>query len=205
MPYVYTAAVEASETGISVMRPMVMEFPDERTCDYLDRQYMFGDSLLVAPVFEKEGSVSYYLPDGEWTNIISNKKYIGGKWIEEKHDYMSIPLLARENSIIPFGENKKVPDYDYSNNIEFHLFEIRDNADICKVFCDNNGEKVIKIMVKKEDSKVKVEVDSINDKWKVILRGIHNVNEVLNGGYKSINEGIEILPENKSKDIQINL
>lgn len=51
MPYVFAAACEASHRGIPVMRAMILEFPDDPGCDHLDRQYMLGESLLVAPVF----------------------------------------------------------------------------------------------------------------------------------------------------------
>ncbi|WP_391595509.1 TIM-barrel domain-containing protein [Yersinia aldovae] len=52
MPYLYSASVQASDQGTSVMRAMMLEFPDDPACDYLDRQYMLGDDLLVAPVFK---------------------------------------------------------------------------------------------------------------------------------------------------------
>ena len=62
MPYLYTAAVRAHLTGIPVMRPMHMEFWQDRNCAYLDRQYMLGDSVLAAPVFSEDGEESCYLP-----------------------------------------------------------------------------------------------------------------------------------------------
>ena len=51
-----------------MMRPMFLEFPEDLTCETLDRQYMLGDSLMVAPIFKESGEVSYYLPEGIWTN-----------------------------------------------------------------------------------------------------------------------------------------
>ena len=65
MPYLYQMAVEAHEHGTPMMRPMMMEFPEDPACEYLDRQYMLGDRLLVAPVFRKDGKVTYYAPAGE--------------------------------------------------------------------------------------------------------------------------------------------
>ena len=56
------------------MRAMFLEFPDDPGCLQLDRQYMLGGSLLVAPIFNDEGTVQYYLPTGKWTNIISGEK-----------------------------------------------------------------------------------------------------------------------------------
>src|SRR5574344_348159 len=64
MPEIWRASVEASRTGLPVMRAMLLEFPDDPGCRTLDRQYMLGDSLLVAPVFSPDGLVEYYLPEG---------------------------------------------------------------------------------------------------------------------------------------------
>ena len=54
-----------------------MEFPDDPTCGYLDRQYMLGDSLLVAPIFNEQGIAQYYLPEGRWTNILPGEVETG--------------------------------------------------------------------------------------------------------------------------------
>ncbi len=64
MPYLYAAALEAHHAGIPMMRAMLLEFPLDPGCEFLDRQYMLGDSLLVAPVFSFDGEVAYYLPAG---------------------------------------------------------------------------------------------------------------------------------------------
>src|SRR5215216_87949 len=71
MPYLYRAAIQAHEQGTPVLRSMLLEFPDDPACAYLDLQYMLGDSLLVAPVFSHDGSVSYYVPAGRWTNLLN--------------------------------------------------------------------------------------------------------------------------------------
>src|SRR5690606_18749881 len=65
MPYLYESAYQTSENGYPMMRAMVMEFPDDPACRYLDTQYMLGDCLLVAPIFSASGDVTYYLPEGK--------------------------------------------------------------------------------------------------------------------------------------------
>src|SRR3954449_860160 len=60
MPYLYEAARTAHTEGVPMMRAMVLEFPDDPGCAHLERQYMLGSDLLVAPVFNDEGEVSYY-------------------------------------------------------------------------------------------------------------------------------------------------
>nr|WP_111570641.1 TIM-barrel domain-containing protein [Halanaerobium saccharolyticum] len=52
---------------------MLLEFQDDPGCDYLDRQFMLGDSLMVAPVFNEDGKVKYYLPEGCWTIFLSGE------------------------------------------------------------------------------------------------------------------------------------
>ena len=74
MPYLLGAASRRRvEHGTPVLRPMFLEFPDDLACRYLDRQYMLGDSLLVAPVMSASGEVSFYLPDGVWTSVLDRR------------------------------------------------------------------------------------------------------------------------------------
>jgi len=94
-PYILQSAKEACDRGIPVLRAMFIEFPDDPACAYLDRQYMLGPDLLVAPVFNENGEVDYYLPEGEWKQLLTGKIISGGKWITEKHDFLSLPLLVR--------------------------------------------------------------------------------------------------------------
>jgi len=103
MPYILKHADITAETGVPVMRPMVMEFPNDPACSHLDRQYMLGSSLLVAPVFSRDGQVSYYLPDGEWVNFFTKENVAGGKWFFEKHDYFTLPLYIKDG-----GENSEL-------------------------------------------------------------------------------------------------
>jgi alpha-D-xyloside xylohydrolase len=95
MPYIEVAADEAHEAGIPVMRPMVLEFPDDPACAQLDRQYMLGPDLLVAPVFSPGGEVEYYVPEGRWTRLLGGDPVDGPGWRRERHDAMSLPLLIR--------------------------------------------------------------------------------------------------------------
>ncbi|MDP2790148.1 MAG: alpha-xylosidase [Rectinemataceae bacterium] len=88
--------LEECAAGIPVMRPMLMEFPDDPTCRYLDRQYMLGPALLVAPIFNDRGEAEYYLPPGFWTDWWTGKIREGEKWFRESTDYFSPPLFVRE-------------------------------------------------------------------------------------------------------------
>ncbi|MBK8020953.1 MAG: alpha-xylosidase [Chloroflexi bacterium] len=92
MPYLSDVAKEANSRGLPMMRPMVLEFPEDPTCKTLDMQYMLGEALLVAPLFRADGVAQYYLPPGEWRNLLTGEVAEGGHWRKEPHDYFSLPL-----------------------------------------------------------------------------------------------------------------
>lgn len=164
MPYLYRHATQAHKTGIPMMRPMVMSFPEDLTVHTLDRQYMLGDSLLVAPIFNASGVGEFYLPKGKWTNILTEKVYEGEKWYQETHDYMSFPLLAKENSVIVMGENDQQAEYDYTKNPEIHIygFQGKDLVTTQPIF-SKSGEEVASVRVKKESNTITVEVENIEN------------------------------------------
>lgn len=122
MPYLYSQAVQTHQTGIPMMRPMFMEFPGDRACETLDRQYMLGDSLLVAPIFKESGEAEYYLPDGKWWNLLTEKAVAGGGWQKEIHDYFSLPLMVRPGSIIAVGADTSKPDYNFAREVTLLLY-----------------------------------------------------------------------------------
>ncbi|MBF4561548.1 alpha-xylosidase [Microbacterium sp. VKM Ac-2870] len=122
MPYLYQLGVEAARTGIPLMRPMQVEFPDDPAVAYLDRQYMLGPSLLVAPVMSADGEVEFYLPDGEWTSLLSGERVSGGRWRRETHGFDSLPLYVRPGAVLPWGAREDRPDYDYLDGLELRVF-----------------------------------------------------------------------------------
>lgn len=127
MPYLWSKAYEAHETGIPMMRAMHLEFPEDPACDTLDRQYMLGDSLLVAPVFSFEGMVDYYVPAGKWTKLLTDEVIEGPCWVREKHDCLSLPLLVRPNSILVTGRDDR-PDYDTFEGVMVTSYQVEGEA-----------------------------------------------------------------------------
>ncbi len=128
MPYLYQMAVEAHEKGTPMMRPMMMEFPDDPACEYLDRQYMLGDRLLVAPVFREDGKVSFYLPAGDWYNFFTGEKVAGGAWRTETHGFMTLPLYVRGGTVLPLGGCDCRTDYDYQQDTEFRVYGLPEGS-----------------------------------------------------------------------------
>jgi alpha-D-xyloside xylohydrolase len=122
MPYLYAAGLEATRTGTPVLRPMQLEFSDDPATGYLDRQYMLGADLLVAPVFSADGSVELYLPAGTWTSFFTGETVTGPGWRREKHGFDSIPLYVRDGAALPVGAREDRPDYDYLDGLTLELY-----------------------------------------------------------------------------------
>ncbi|WP_428951154.1 alpha-xylosidase [Streptomyces sp. cg35] len=117
MPYLYGAAVEAHRTGVPVMRPMLLDFPDDPTCRTLDRQYMLGPDLLVAPVFSAEGDVEFYLPEGTWVHLLTGERVTGPAWRMERHGFDGLPLYVRPGAVVPLGADDQRPDGDWTDGL----------------------------------------------------------------------------------------
>ncbi len=195
MPYLFGAACAAHEEGIPVMRALVLEFSDDPACDYLDRQYMLGDSLLVAPVFAEDGSVDYYyLPQGRWTNFISGEVVDGGGWVRERHDYTSLPLMARPNSIIPVGANEQRPDYDYAEGVTLHVFELEDGATVAAQVPTMEGDVALAVEASRSGRQVNIDCPGATKPWHVLLRGIDSVQSVEGGTFEATVLGTLIVP-----------
>ena len=141
MPYLYSSAVETSRTGVPMMRPMVMEFPEDPSCTHLATQYMLGSSLLVAPVFNDKSMAQYYLPQGTWTNLLTGEARQGGKWYREFQDYLSIPLYVRENSILALGSRDDGPEYDYGKDTRLLVYGTEAETAVCA----GDGREVITV------------------------------------------------------------
>lgn len=160
MPYLYGAAVEAHEHGTPMMRPMMLEFPDDPACDTLDRQYMMGESLLVAPVFHADSHVDYYLPDGLWTSLLDGRKVQGGHWQRETHDFLSLPLMVRPGTVLPMGKHDDRPDYDYTDGLELHVYQLAEGQTVTVKIPDLKGQLAATYTVTMKNGKAEVATDS---------------------------------------------
>lgn len=167
MPYLYGQAVRSHTEGRPVLRPMVLDFPQDRACDTLDRQYMFGDSLLVAPIFKENGEVQYYLPEGTWYNLITGAEVTGGKWQKETHDYHSLPLMIRPNTVLALGNNDQKPDYDYADGVSLLVSAFDEGAEAKTEIPDLKGETVMTVTAKRVGDEIHLHVEGGNGNYTV--------------------------------------
>lgn len=116
MPYLYSEAMRAAKNGWPAsVRAMALEFPEDRTAWMCDAQFMLGSSVLVAPVFDEEGDVEFYLPEGAWTSFWDEEEVLHGpRWVKQSHDFTTLPMFVREGAVLVLGqEGEKRTSYDW--------------------------------------------------------------------------------------------
>ncbi|MGL5617189.1 MAG: TIM-barrel domain-containing protein [Sarcina sp.] len=151
MPYIYNSFYHSYKRGLPVFRPLVMEFEDDENLNNIKEEFIFGDSVLVAPVlYEGERSKVVYFPEGNWYDYKTNKVYEGKKRYKINCKLNEILFFVKEGSIIPtynekysnmenrpseilfkiYGDQAKVTYYeddgnsmDYKNGV-YNLYEI---------------------------------------------------------------------------------
>jgi alpha-D-xyloside xylohydrolase len=165
MPYLAQAARQAHTEGTPMMRPMVLEFPDDRGGYDADCQYMLGDSLLVAPVFTADGSVEYYLPQGQWTALLDGSSRDGYRWQVEKHGFDSLPLLVRPGTVLPFGARDERPDYDWADGVTLRCFELPDGYDELVVVPGHDGAADTMFRVRRDGNAITASSDDARASW----------------------------------------
>ena len=168
MPYLYRNAIETSQTGVPMVRSMVLEFTEDKNVHYLASQYMLGDSLLVAPIFNDKSMAEYYLPEGTWTSLLDGNVKEGGKWYKEEHGYCSIPLYAREGSIVAMGAVDTDPVYDYASDVELRIYALKDGKTASTVVYNTDNEVEVTVNASNEAGTYKISVDSTKS-YKVVL------------------------------------
>ncbi|UED87685.1 alpha-xylosidase [Streptomyces profundus] len=171
MPYLYRAGEQAKEQGTPVMRAMVLEFPDDPACHPLDRQYMLGDDLLVAPVFSEEGLVDYYVPEGRWTHLLTGAEVTGPGWRRERFGFESLPLLARPGSVIPFGAEDDRVDGDWVNGVTLRVHAPVDGAEVVTRVPAPGGGAGATFRTRRRGAELTVTAEGADGPWSVVLAG----------------------------------
>ncbi len=171
MPTLFASAAQTAATGVPMMRAMVLEFQGDRACDTLDRQYMLGDSLLVAPVFTESGDVDYYLPEGVWTNLLTGKRVAGGRWQRENHGYMSLPLMVRPGTLLALGKSDTDALYDYAEGVALHLYELADGQSAATQVLNSKGQCELTVTCARQGDTITVTAEGAGKPWSLTVHG----------------------------------
>jgi len=102
IPYTYTLARQAYDTGMPLMRALWLHYPNDRQALVQSQEYLWGRDMLIAPVYEKGAtSRDVYLPAGTWYDWWDNTPQIGGKTVTRPVDLATMPIYVRAGAVIP--------------------------------------------------------------------------------------------------------
>jgi alpha-D-xyloside xylohydrolase len=205
MPYLYNAACQAHANGTPMLRGMLLEFPDDPGCDYLDLQYMLGEALLVAPVFSYDGVVNYYVPAGRWTNLLNGNVVEGPRWVRETHDFMSLPLMVRPNTVLAIGNQDVRPDYDYADGVTLRVYQLEDGKRATAEIPSVTGEIQATFTVWRAGRMIKVERKGKNKGWQLLLAGIPAIVSVEGASAQASPQGMLVTCGADTDTLQIRL
>ena len=104
-------------------------------------QFMLGDRILVAPIFNERGEARFYVPEGKWTDYLSGKKYEGGRWYKGNYDYFSLPVLIKGGTVLPVGAVDSRPDYNYEEHLTLKVYDMEEGGELTAVIPDMSGNK----------------------------------------------------------------
>ena len=205
MPYLYRAAIQAHERGTPMLRAMMLEFPDDPACNFLDLQYMLGDSLLVAPVLSHRGNVNYYVPEGKWTDLLEGSVIEGPLWVKETRGFMSLPLLVRPNTVIPVGSRTDKPDYDYSDGITLQVYQLEDGGSARVEIPALDGKIETTFDIRREGNVIHLQRRGLAKAWNMLLVGIDTVENVENAEMVVVDSSTRITVSGETSQITLYL
>jgi len=166
MPYIFDAAIVAHTQGVPVMRATFLEFPNDPCAWNADTQFMLGSNFLVAPVFNAEGDVTYYVPEGNWYGYLDGKVRTGGRWVQENHDFKSVPLLVRPNSMFVSGGVDSKPDYAWNDGFTVNIYDLSNQVRVDIPDPKYIGKHASHVTAKPgKDSSIEVTVEGSAGKW----------------------------------------
>jgi alpha-D-xyloside xylohydrolase len=121
IPYLYSAFNQYRATGKPPIRALVLDWPNDAKVRGIDDEFMFGDSILVAPIFADETNRSVYLPAGEWYDFWTHAKIRGGGTIEAANGVAQIPLFVKGGTLLPLAEPVEFTKPDTCFNVAVNI------------------------------------------------------------------------------------
>jgi alpha-glucosidase (family GH31 glycosyl hydrolase) len=159
LPYIYSHAYSATKTGLPMIRAMALEFQDDPSTYNIQDQYMFGDALLVAPVFTPVNERMVYLPEGAWYDFETGAEHKGPRYLRISPALNVMPVYVRDNSIIATGPDMMYVDEQPLNPITLDI-QISSEAE-CTLYDDDeraHTEEIVKCQASKKGNQITLNV-----------------------------------------------
>ena len=169
MPYVYAQAKDCSERGLPMLRALFIEYPEDPGSWLVDDEYLFGSSILVAPLFhESETSRAVYLPPGTWVDYQTGKAYAGG-WQTLTAGAIPALILVRDGTVIPqIKLAQSTMQLDWSK-LDLVVFA-KDATTAKGLVCLPEDNKLVEITLAKAGNNFKITSDPLGGKAAFTIR-----------------------------------
>ncbi len=162
MPYIYAQAKKCTEAGLPMMRALFVEFPDDAGSWLIDNEYLFGEDILVAPLFEEVTERDVYLPKGNWIDYQTGIKYKGG-WHSIEAGEIPIVMLVKDGAIIPHIKlAQSTKDMDWSE-LELKIYG-NINTDAKGLVCLPSDNLLHAVTAKKVGNEWQINKDGLSTK-----------------------------------------
>jgi alpha-glucosidase len=136
MPYLYTLFHESEQTGLPVVRPLVMEYSNDPETFQCSDEFLLGSQVLIAPILRPGKSHrSVYLPEGSWYDYWTGQKYEGGQYHLISADLDTLPLFVKAGTILPLG----TPVQNTKENQEIELQIYYSEEDMIGYLYEDDG------------------------------------------------------------------
>ena len=120
LPYIYSQAWKVTSEGASLMRPLFALCPGDAEAASREDEFLFGESILVAPVLSEEDEASPYLPAGEWIDFFGGNRLVGGMSFRRDVSLDEIPVYVKAGTVLPVG-----PDVQYASEKPWDSLQVR--------------------------------------------------------------------------------
>jgi alpha-glucosidase len=138
LPYLYNAFYQSSQTGLPVMRALMLDYPNDPHAVEQQEEFLFGDDLLAAPVIrDGEWTWRVYLPKGEWFDFWSDRRYEGPRNVTAQAPLGRVPLFVRGGAIIPTQQPVQYTDQAPINPLTFEIYPDGNSA---RDYYEDDGE-----------------------------------------------------------------
>jgi alpha-D-xyloside xylohydrolase len=173
LPYIYSLAREASETGMPVIRPLALEFPDDPVATTADFEYLLGPNLLVVPVMNEKGRCLVHLPEGQWFDWWTGDVHDGPKQLRLDVPLERLPMYVRNDSVLAMA-----PEMDYVGQREWAPLTLEVRLRDAATVRTWNPTQEVRVTATREGDTVEVTVDGPEHRYELRLVEPRRVEDV---------------------------
>lgn len=206
LPHLYTLFMEASRTGIPVMRPLFLEYPTDPKVSNLSDQFLIGENVLIAPIMKPDTYHRVvYLPEGDWVNYWTDEVIRGGTHILVEANLETLPIFIKKGSMIAHGVIKQ-STMEPETNMEIHFYP-DDQKESTYTLYDDDGETFAygkgvfilkKITCQLTQSDFQISIHNVSNSFKPNWNGWTLVIHLLKEPAKVYANDIEVIGERLS-------